>query len=125
MAGGGVEVISSLGSGTRVRATFVHGHIDRKPLGDIGSTLVSLLLADPELDLVYEHRRDDQEFRLDTSDLRRELAPVALNRPKSFSGFGGKFRTVCARLGPWRHRSRRCARAAPNGSGEKVRRAMS
>jgi hypothetical protein len=82
MAGGEVQISSLPGRGTRVRATFQHSHIDRQPLGDMGSTLVSLLLANPDVELVYEHSRNDEEFRLDTEDLREELHPVPLDRPE-------------------------------------------
>jgi hypothetical protein len=82
MAEGRVEISSAVGEGTWVRATFRHGHIDRKPLGDMGSTLVSLVLGAPEIDVIYEHRRNGREFRLHTGELREELAPVPLNRPE-------------------------------------------
>lgn len=82
MADGNMDVSSQPGHGTRVRATFRHGHIDRKPLGDMGSTVVSLLLANPQMGLVYEHRRDGREFRLDADDIRVELDPVPLDRPE-------------------------------------------
>jgi hypothetical protein len=81
-AEGDVEVSSQPGQGTRVRATFRHGHIDRKPLGDMGSTVASLLLADPRMGLVYEHSRDGQAFRLDANELRVELDPVPLDKPE-------------------------------------------
>ncbi len=82
MAEGRVEVSSAVGEGTCVRATFRHGHIDRKPLGDMGSTLVSLVLGAPETDVIYEHRRDGGQFLLHTGELREELDPVPLNRPE-------------------------------------------
>jgi hypothetical protein len=81
-AGGDVEVSSGVGQGTRVKASFRHGHIDRKPLGDMGTTLVSLLLANPQIKLVYQHLRDEGEFRLDTEELRSELDPVPLDSPE-------------------------------------------
>ncbi len=82
MAEGGVEVSSTPGKGTRVRAFFRHGHIDRKPLGDMGMTIASLVSGEQEVDVVYEHRRDAKGFHLDTRDLRQELEPVPLNRPE-------------------------------------------
>jgi anti-sigma regulatory factor (Ser/Thr protein kinase) len=82
MAGGRVEVSSTPGKGTTVRATFRHGHIDRKPLGDMGMTIASLILGGPDVEIVYRHRRDGEEFHLDTRELRQELEPVPLNRPE-------------------------------------------
>jgi hypothetical protein len=82
LAGGEVDVASDPGRGTRVRATFQHDHIDRKPLGDMGSTVVALILGSPVVEIVYEHRRDGRQFRLDTAELRGALAPVPLDRPE-------------------------------------------
>lgn len=82
MAEGRMEVSSIPGKGTRVRASFRHGHIDRKPLGDMGMTIASLVSGDPEVEIVYEHRRDGQGFHLDTKEIREELEPVPLNRPE-------------------------------------------
>jgi anti-sigma regulatory factor (Ser/Thr protein kinase) len=82
MAGGSVELTSEAGKGTRVRATFQHDHIDRKPLGDMGATLVALILGSPQVEVVYEHGMDGELFQLDTEELRRELSPVPLDRPE-------------------------------------------
>ncbi len=82
MAGGDVQIVSRRGEGTQVRAHFRHGHIDRKPLGDMGSTLVALILDDEKVDVLYEHRRDGEIFRMDTAALRAELDPVPLDRPE-------------------------------------------
>jgi hypothetical protein len=82
MADGDIEIASQPGRGTQLRATFRHGHIDRKPLGDMSSTLVSLLLADAGVDLIYEHTKDGKAFQLNTDALRQELDPVPLDRPE-------------------------------------------
>jgi anti-sigma regulatory factor (Ser/Thr protein kinase) len=82
MAGGAVELSSTPGKGTRVVATFQHGHIDRKPLGDMGSTIMSLVMSNPDGEWVYEHRRDGQVFHFDTGEIRQALSPVPLNRPE-------------------------------------------
>lgn len=79
--GGGVEVQSELGRGTRVTAVFGLRHWDRAPLGDLPGTLLAILLGSRPVDLVYEHRVDGRAFRLDTADLRRELGDVPLTHP--------------------------------------------
>ena len=43
--------------GTCVRATFKHGHPDRKPLGDMAATLETLVAGNQHVDFLYEHRR--------------------------------------------------------------------
>lgn len=68
-AGGGVRVRSTPGEGTVVTAVFSLRHWDRVPLGDLPSTLLAMLLGQERVELVYVHRVDGREFRLDTAEL--------------------------------------------------------
>ncbi len=52
-SGGSLEVESDRGSGTSVRAVFVPGHPDCKPLGDLEKTVRLLRLSHPEVDIRY------------------------------------------------------------------------
>ncbi len=70
-SGGDIEIQSKVGEGTKVRATFQYSHPDRKPLGDIAETLSTLILANPEIEFVYEHRKGDKCYRLDSRDIDR------------------------------------------------------
>jgi hypothetical protein len=72
-AGGDFFITSTPGQGTEVRATFQATHIDRKPLGDMGSTLVSLILGNPDVDFVYASNLDGEETTLDTRMIKAEL----------------------------------------------------
>jgi hypothetical protein len=69
-SGGQLELESKVGVGTEVKATFGYSHIDRKPLGDIGATLTTLIAGNPEVDFIYEHKKDGEEYRLDTREIR-------------------------------------------------------
>ena len=68
---GDFHVSSLPGAGTTVRVTFRWGHPDRKPLGDISATLETLMVANPEVDFVYEHRRGAEVVRFDTREVRQ------------------------------------------------------
>ncbi|NLJ33551.1 MAG: ATP-binding protein [Firmicutes bacterium] len=68
--GGGVEIDTKLGKGTRVRAVFQHSHWDRAPLGDIKATLVAIIAANPKLSLIYKHRLGGRDFILDTEEIK-------------------------------------------------------
>lgn len=69
--------------GTTVTATFNTGHVDCEPLGDIASTVVTLMQGNPALSLTYRYRRDGNEQRLDTDEMREVLgADVPLNSPE-------------------------------------------
>jgi len=72
-SGGDIEIESKVGRGTRVKATFGYSHIDRKPLGSMETTLTTLIAGNPEVDFVYEHKRDELEYRLDTREIRARI----------------------------------------------------
>jgi anti-sigma regulatory factor (Ser/Thr protein kinase) len=78
---GDLTVESGVGKGTMVRATFQHSHIDRAPLGDVQSSLLSFLLAERPVDLHYVHRVNTRQFEFDTADIRAELGNVPLSHP--------------------------------------------
>lgn len=77
--GGKVDIETAEGKGTSITASFKHGHIDRKPLGDISSTIATLIYCHPAIDFRYEHDRDGDIYSLDTEELREELEDVPLN----------------------------------------------
>jgi len=79
---GNLEICSREGEGTLVRAVFRYNHIDRKPLGDITSTLVTLIVGNPTVEFRYVHIRSDEVFALDTMELKRELEDVPIDHPK-------------------------------------------
>jgi hypothetical protein len=68
--------------GTVLAAGFRRGHMDMKPLGDVGATVSALVAGHPEVDysLVYEF--DGASYRLDTAALRAELDGLPLNVPQ-------------------------------------------
>ncbi|MCD6498692.1 MAG: sensor histidine kinase [Deltaproteobacteria bacterium] len=68
--GGSLAVESAPGKGTRVTAIFHRDHIDMKPLGDIPQTLLTLIAGRPDVDFLYSHRIDGEEFLFDTRDFR-------------------------------------------------------
>ena len=67
------------GEGTRVEAQFKLHHIDRQPLGDIASTLVTLIAGNPDVDFTYRHQHNDREYVLDTKEVRKEIDNVPIN----------------------------------------------
>lgn len=77
---GDVAIGSSLGHGTSVTATFRRSHIDRAPLGDVGSVLIAVMLSQPTPHLIYRHTLDDATFVLDTDDVQRQLGDVPITQ---------------------------------------------
>jgi len=80
-ADGRFSIESSPGRGTSLKAEFTLSHMDRQPLGDMASTVVLLLMTNPDLDIVYRHRVDDDEFVFDTVLIRETLEDVTICEP--------------------------------------------
>lgn len=76
---GRLAIQSAPGKGTYIAATFRLSHIDRAPLGDITSTLITIIAVNPNLHLRYTQRVDDKAFVLDTKDINAQLDGVPIN----------------------------------------------
>jgi signal transduction histidine kinase len=79
---GDLKIRSKPGIGTTLQATFRHSHIDRAPLGDLPSVLIAVLLSESSADWIFIHRVEGEEFRLDSSEIKRELMEVPMTHPK-------------------------------------------
>jgi hypothetical protein len=79
---GDLQVESQQGKGTLVRANFRYNHIDLKPLGDMASTMITLIVGNAQMDFQYMHRKGDKTFCIDTVELKRELDDVPIDHPK-------------------------------------------
>ena len=66
--------------GTEITGVFYKQHIDCAPMGDIISTVTTLIQGHPNIDFEFRHDAADHEVRLDTRELREVLgAEVPLN----------------------------------------------
>lgn len=79
--GGSFNIASQIGKGTTVTAVFGLSHIDRMPLGDMTSTIHTIITMNPTLDFVYEYQIDGRKFTLDTREFREILGDVPFNSP--------------------------------------------
>ncbi|HKL99519.1 MAG TPA: ATP-binding protein [Mobilitalea sp.] len=80
--GGSFKLESVLGKGTIVTAVFGLSHIDRMPLGDINSTIYTLIITNTQLDFLYTYELDGNQFILDTRELRQILGDIPLDAPQ-------------------------------------------
>ena len=82
-AGGTLNITSSQGEdhGTTVRATFLIDHLDCVPVGDYASTMVTLIQGSPDIDFVFQYRRESDEIKLSTAEMRQVLGDVPLDNP--------------------------------------------
>ena len=79
---GDISVKSKKGEGTSIKATFQYDHIDRRPLGDMGQTMIILIMSNPDIDFLFEHRKNSRVYTLDTAELKQELDGVPINTPE-------------------------------------------
>lgn len=68
--------------GTETKASFYKNHLDFTPLGDVVSTVVTLIQADPNIHWVYRHEMPGHTVALDTDELKAVLGDVPLNIPE-------------------------------------------
>jgi anti-sigma regulatory factor (Ser/Thr protein kinase) len=81
-AGGSLRIESTLGKGTKVMATFQYHHIDRKPLGSMVETMMTLLMGNPELDILYTHQKEGKSYVLSSSWLKNHFKDRSLIDPE-------------------------------------------
>ena len=79
---GDIDVKSQKGEGTTISAFFQYNHIDRKPLGDIGETIIILIVSNPDIDFIFEHKRNDDAYTLDTLEIKKDLDGIPINTPE-------------------------------------------
>lgn len=83
--GGEVDITSKMASendsshGTKVIARYNKNHIDFTPLGDVISTVTTLIQGHPETDFRFCHRKGDKVVSLETKALREILEDVPLD----------------------------------------------
>lgn len=80
--GGSFTIESQPGKGTTVTAVFILSHIDRMPLGDINSTIHTLIIYHPESDFVYRYSYNKASFTLDTREFKQILGDVPFHAPE-------------------------------------------
>ena len=92
-AGGRLEIESQPGKGTCVRARFQLHHIDRKPIGDIGATVATCIMGNPDVDFIVCINISDNSVHLDTRELRSALDGVSITHPEVIGYIKGLFKT--------------------------------
>jgi hypothetical protein len=80
--GGKFDISSTQGEGSEVHASFQTDHIDTPPLGDMAGSLTSLIMTHPEVDFVYTHETNGNEFEMDTRQIKKELDDVPIHHPE-------------------------------------------
>ncbi|MGF0034416.1 ATP-binding protein [Bariatricus sp. SGI.154] len=75
--GGSFKIESRENEGTCVKAVFGLSHIDRMPLGDINSTIYTLVVFNEAIDFHYRYSYDGREFVFDTKQMKQILGDLS------------------------------------------------
>ena len=80
--GGSLPIHSTPGKGTETRAFFHTGHIDMLPVGNMAETVEMLITMNPDMDFLYVHSVGNEQFTLDTREIKAVLEDVPINSPE-------------------------------------------
>jgi len=75
---GELQIYSQKGKGTLVKSSFKLSHIDRPPIGDIADTIVTIIAANPQVDIVLNLKNNSNEITLDTAEVKQKLGEVPI-----------------------------------------------
>jgi len=81
-AAGSLTILSEIGKGTTVNASFEYHNIDRPPIGDIAGVIVQLVIAFPKTDFVYSHKSGREQYVFDTRQIKQELGDMPIVQPE-------------------------------------------
>ncbi len=79
--GGSFTITSQVGVGTKVEALFKTDSIDFTPLGDMASTISTIVCMNEDKDFIYTRKVDDAEFIFSSVDIKTILDGVPLSEP--------------------------------------------
>ena len=65
--------------GTKVVAHYNKNHIDFTPLGDVISTVITLIQGHPNTDFLFKHEKSENEVILDTRSVKEVLEGVPID----------------------------------------------
>jgi anti-sigma regulatory factor (Ser/Thr protein kinase) len=74
---GSFEIDSQPGRGTKVSVSYKRSHIDRPPLGDMASTMLTILLGNEVVDYVYSHSAHGRVFSFESREMKELLEGVS------------------------------------------------
>jgi hypothetical protein len=78
---GFLVINSRRGEGTEIAVQFQRSHIDRMPMGDLASTILHLVIANPQIHWLFEYRFNDQATVFDDAPIKQELGDIPMTEP--------------------------------------------
>ncbi len=90
--GGSFTITSQVGVGTRVEAVFKTDSIDFTPLGDMESTISTIVSMNEDKDFIYIRSVDGREFKFSSAEIKKILEGVPLSEPSVMMWIEGHLR---------------------------------
>lgn len=84
--GGDLTIESEVGVGTTLKAWFDMKNIDMPPLGDLTSSIVTLIQGSPDIDFLFTHTVGEEGYTLDTREIREIMGDISLAEPEVLAG---------------------------------------
>lgn len=78
-SGGGLHIISELGIGTTIMATFQLDNIDTPPWGDLAGVIALLASGNPTVEFFYTHSYNGVEYVFDTLAVKEVLGDTPIS----------------------------------------------
>lgn len=82
---GTLKMKSEIGKGTDLEVEFKRSHIDRMPLGNIADTIINLVVANPQVNIMFKYAVNNKEFFYDDRQVKKELEGISLSDPTVLS----------------------------------------
>ncbi len=79
---GNFKITSEINVGTTVYCSFEKNNIDRSPIGDMATTIMTLLNSIENWELIYIHTVDDKRFDFSTVKIKEILDGASINSPE-------------------------------------------
>ncbi|MFN3283857.1 MAG: sensor histidine kinase [Pseudothermotoga sp.] len=77
MTGGKIEVKSTKGVGTIVKACFDTNHVDCQEIGDLSDSLSTLLISSNDVELTVYRSKDTRSYSISNAELRELLKDLS------------------------------------------------
>jgi hypothetical protein len=78
---GFLTIESALGKGTKLVVEFQHSNIDRMPLGDVSQTVLSLVVAFPDIHWRFIYQVNQNSFEFDDEPIKEILEGISFTEP--------------------------------------------
>ena len=78
---GELLIDSKINEGTQMKLSYQKSHLDAPPVGDVASSLITLIQANDKIDYLFRYELDHNSFVLDTITIKELLMDVSISEP--------------------------------------------